>query len=193
MEFKIKDIFYPVTAAALGVVAYRRYKKRLSDFDYMLAGLRLGVEPAAIKAIAYIESNGVGFYDNGNVKIRFESQFLTRYQVAQKVVPNYFTTFSAAYAYNQESAILSTSFGIFQIMGFNYKAAGYSTVKGFYIAMDRSAIAQLNAFCGFIEKNDLAKYLRDKNWAAFAYRYNGAGYARNNYDTKLETFYNKFK
>jgi hypothetical protein len=77
MEFKVRDIGI-LAAAGLGVVVYRRYKKRLSDFDYMLAGLRLGVDPAAIKAIAYIESNGVGFYDNGSVKLRLEPQFLSQ-------------------------------------------------------------------------------------------------------------------
>jgi hypothetical protein len=188
MEFKVKHIGY-LAAAGLGLVAYRRYKKRLSDFDYMLAGLRLGVDPAAIKAIAYIESNGIGFYENGNVKLRLEPQFLSRYQKT----PRYFTTFSAAYAYDPRAAILSTSFGIFQVMGFNYKAAGYSSPESYYNAVKRSAIAQLNAFVGFIEANNLAQYLRSKNWAAFAYRYNGPGYKANNYDTKLETYYNKFK
>ena len=188
MEFKVRDIGI-LAAAGLGVVVYRRYKKRLSDFDYMLAGLRLGVDPAAIKAIAYIESNGVGFYDNGSVKLRLEPQFLSRYQKT----PRSFTTFSAAYAYDPRAAILSTSFGIFQVMGFNYKAAGYNTPEAYYKAVKRGAIAQLNAFIGFIEKNNLAQYLRSKNWAAFAYRYNGPGYRANNYDTKHETYYNKFK
>lgn len=188
MELKVKHIGY-LAAAGLGLVVYRRYKKRLSDFDYMLAGLRLGVDPAAIKAIAYIESNGVGFYDNGNVKLRLEPQFLSRYQN----VPRYFTTFSSAYAYDPKAAILSTSFGLFQVMGFNYKSAGFNSPEAYYSAVKRSAIAQLNAFVGFIETNNLAQYLRSKNWAAFAYRYNGPGYKVNNYDTKLETYYNKFK
>jgi hypothetical protein len=188
VELKVKHIGI-LAAAGLGVVVYRHYKKRLSDFDYMMAALRLGVEPAVIKAVAYIESNGIGFYDNGNVKLRLEPQFLARYQSS----PKYFTTFSSAYDYDPKAAILSTSFGAFQIMGFNYKAAGYSTPEGFYRSMKRSAVSQLNAFVNFIQANNLAQYLKTKNWAAFAYRYNGPGYKANSYDTKLQTYYNKFK
>ena len=33
------------------------------------------------------------------------------------------------------------------------------------------------------------KPLREKNWAAFARAYNGAGYAQNAYDTRLRNAY----
>jgi hypothetical protein len=59
--------------------------------------------------------------------------------------------------------------------------------------MRSGAVAQLNAFVKFVKARKLEKYLKDKNWAAFAYYYNGPGYARNNYDTKLQQYYNKFK
>jgi hypothetical protein len=37
----------------------------------------------------------------------------------------------------------------------------------------------------FIKNNGLAKYLVNQDWASFAYRYNGEGYAANSYDIKL--------
>jgi hypothetical protein len=36
------------------------------------------------------------------------------------------------------------------------------------------------------------QYLRDKDWAGFARRYNGPAYAENKYDEKLSAAYEKF-
>ena len=38
----------------------------------------------------------------------------------------------------------------------------------------------------------MAEALRKKNWAAFAKAYNGPGYAKNQYDTKLAAAYASF-
>jgi hypothetical protein len=78
-------------------------------------------------------------------------------------------------------------------MGFNYKVAGYSSPQSYYRAVKSSAVSQLNSFVGFCKANKLGPYLRDKNWPAFAYRYNGPGYKANSYDTKLAYWYNKFE
>jgi hypothetical protein len=182
-----------VIATAAAAFIYHRFKRTLSSLDYWLAGMRLGCDPAIIKAIAYIESGGKGWTDKGVIKTRLENQFLPRYQAESGKAAKYFITFAAAYDYDKRSAILSTSFGIFQIMGFNHKLVGYSTPETFYLGMRSGAVAQLNAFVKFVKARKLEKYLRDKNWAAFAYYYNGPAYARNNYDTKLQQYYNKFK
>jgi len=38
----------------------------------------------------------------------------------------------------------------------------------------------------------MAEALRKKDWATFARRYNGPGYAKNSYDTKLKSAYDRF-
>ena len=45
----------------------------------------------------------------------------------------------------------------------------------------------------FIQSNRLDTYLRNKDWAGFAKRYNGPSYAENQYDKKLEKAYHKHK
>ena len=45
----------------------------------------------------------------------------------------------------------------------------------------------------FIQSNRLDTYLRNKDWAGFAKRYNGPAYAENQYDKKLEKAYHKHK
>lgn len=188
MGSKIKYI----ALAGVGVLAYRAFKKKLSNLDYWIAAQQLGCDAAAIKAVAYIESNGIGFTDAG-IKTRLESQFLTNYQLQYNVAPKSFLTFKSAYDYNKQSAVLSTSFGIFQIMGFNYKICGYSSPLSFYYNLSRGAVPQLNAFVAFCKERNLGRFLKNKDWQSFAYYYNGAGYKANNYDTKLNYYYNKFK
>jgi hypothetical protein len=193
MEFKVKHIIYALGGSVIAYSLYRSFKKQLSDLDYQIAAIKLGCSASAIKAVGMIESNGNGFTSTGVVKTRLESQFLARYQAASGKAPMSFLTFASAYAYDKNSAILSTSFGEFQVMGFNYKVAGYSSPQGYYNAVKDSAVSQLNSFVGFCQANKLGQYLRDKNWAAFAYRYNGAGYKANSYDSKLAYWYNKFE
>jgi hypothetical protein len=59
--------------------------------------------------------------------------------------------------------------------------------------MTQSEEAQLRAFVSFVRsRSTMAEALRKKNWAAFAKAYNGPGYAKNQYDTKLAASYAKF-
>lgn len=91
---------------------------------------------------------------------------------------------------DNECALLSTSYGLGQIMGFNYKACGYDTVFDFVEDMKVSEGQQLLAFCNFIKSNPkILKALQTKDWVTFAYNYNGPDYKKNNYDIKLEKAY----
>ncbi|WP_081933632.1 N-acetylmuramidase domain-containing protein [Massilia sp. 9096] len=56
----------------------------------------------------------------------------------------------------------------------------------------------MNAFCYFLKatkigNTSLADVLRDKNWARFAYVYNGSRYRANAYDDKLRHAYQEYK
>ena len=97
-----------------------------------------------------------------------------------------------AIALDRGAALQSASWGLFQIMGANYKACGFTSVDDFVAAMEKSEGDQLKAFVGFIRTNKLDGYLRSLNWAAFAKGYNGPGYAKNQYDAKLAAAYKKF-
>ena len=55
------------------------------------------------------------------------------------------------------------------------------------------ASMHLDAFVNFIKTKKLDSVLRAKNWAAFARRYNGPGYAQNAYDKKMASAYAKWK
>lgn len=49
------------------------------------------------------------------------------------------------------------------------------------------------AFCEYIKNTGLDDELRNKEWARFAYNYNGSGYKSNKYDAKLAYWYNIYK
>ena len=178
--------------------------KSVSPSMFALKAKELGVEEAALRAVAEVESNNNGFYTNTKFPIvRLENHVLPRYQKtynipnkafgSNKVGVAEYNRFLEAYRYNADSAINATSFGQFQIMGFHWKNLGYKSPQDFYTQMSKDATAQFDAFIRFISKNNLVQYLKSKDWAKFAYRYNGAGYRNNSYDTKLEASYKKWK
>ncbi|HYO20918.1 MAG TPA: N-acetylmuramidase family protein, partial [Flavisolibacter sp.] len=120
----------------------------ITDNQFTASAKALNVEVAAIKAIAEVESSGDGFLADGKPKILFEPHIFWK-QLRQKGIdPNLFMEENADILYptwkpgaygpvskqhermekaariNRDAALLSASWGRFQIMGFNWKACG---------------------------------------------------------------------
>ena len=91
---------------------------------------------------------------------------------------------------HKEQALMSCSWGAFQIMGFNYKLCGFSNVFDFVAAQEDSDSSQVESFITFLANTGYHKYLKNKDFAGFAYKYNGSEYKTNNYDTKMLDAYN---
>lgn len=87
---------------------------------------------------------------------------------------------------NVDAATMSASYGGYQIMGFNYKACGYSSGKEMMMELAKSESKQFLALIMFIKSNpNLHNALKVGNWAKFAEGYNGKSYRDFKYDTKL--------
>ncbi len=189
----------------------------LSEQDLIDAAEKLGVELAVVKAVNEVESNGKGFLPQHKPKILFEGHVFRRrlarngfdpkeyakdyptvlYRSWTKAhylggIREYERVFKAA-EINLESAYESTSWGLYQIMGHHWKALGYKSIFEFVDLMHYSEGEHLKAFVKYIQVNHLTKYLKDKDFAGFAYRYNGSGYKANKYDIKMERAYKKYK
>jgi hypothetical protein len=94
--------------------------------------------------------------------------------------------FNFAMDIHAESACQATSYGGYQIMGFNHKSCGYATAKDMMLALASSESKQLLALVAFVKANpSMHKALKEANWAKFAECYNGSAYKENKYDTKL--------
>jgi hypothetical protein len=184
--------------------------KELTEEDYKKAAAFLNVDVPAIKAVVRVECSGSGFFKDGRPKILFEAHCFghdTGY-CFDNTHPNLsgrrwdtrkyyggsreYERLEKAKALNEEAALKSTSWGLGQVMGFNYKVAGYPDVLSFVKDMHVSEGKQLMAMMNFIKNNGLDKPLRKHDWAAFAYGYNGPGYRKNKYDTKLAEAYRHF-
>lgn len=98
--------------------------------------------------------------------------------------------FDAASRIDKHAAMLSTSWGLPQMMGFNHAACGYATVEAMVEAFRVSEANQVAGMLRFIKANSkMAAALKRREWGVVAYYYNGAGYKQFNYDRRLATAY----
>lgn len=191
--------------------------KYLKDEDFATAGQALSVSPECVMTVVEVEAGGDGFLDSGDCDILFERHIFFRRLSKKKsaaemqqlvakypnlVNPNTggysggqkeWDRLNAAIAIDRTEALNSASWGMFQVMGFNCAAAGWSDIEQFVTDMKTSESKHLTAFVGFVKANpNLHKALKAQDWASFARGYNGAAYAKNNYDKKLAAAYAKF-
>jgi hypothetical protein len=78
-----------------------------------------------------------------------------------------------AIALDRPGALMSASYGKFQIMGFNYEICGLQNVRDFSAAMQVNEREHLKAFCGFTKSSSLDGARRNHQWAKLAAGYNG--------------------
>jgi len=100
-----------------------------------------------------------------------------------------------AYALEQNPALEACSWGKFQIMGFNYAAAGFNDVKSFTRAMSRSEAEHIKAFLKFAKSNKtLLEGLREKNYEKVAEGHNGSHWRSINpdYASNLRSYYEDY-
>jgi hypothetical protein len=99
-----------------------------------------------------------------------------------------------AAAFDKECAYRSCSWGVGQTMGFHAESHGYASAVDMVEAMKAGGIpAQIEAMIKEIKKSKLVGKINAHDWAGFAYRYNGAGYAQNQYDVRMAKAYSKWK
>ena len=189
----------------------------ISEKQFVESATSLRVEPAAIKAVAEVESSGEGFLADGKPKILFEPHIFWKQLREKGIDPNLFMEENPDILYpkwksgaygpvsrqhdrleraakiNREAALLSASWGKFQIMGFNWKLCGVTSLQEFINGMYESEDGHLRLFTTYIKNTFLDDELRGHDWAGFARGYNGPLYQKNRYDVKLRTAYLKHK
>ncbi len=187
---------------------------RLIRQDIKDAAVSLGVEPAALAAVTVVESGGRGFLSDGRPKMLFEGHLFWRQLRKRGIDPapiavkhpticypswtrefylggaREYIRYEAAKAIHVDAAIESASWGLFQLLGLNYKAAGFKTPQEFLLAHKQGERPQLDAICRWMKQNGLADRLKAKDWISFARGYNGPGQI-DVYSTRLQTAYEK--
>lgn len=156
-----------------------------------------GLPVLAIKAVLHVESSGYGFSPvTGKMIIRFEG---SKFREAggpviadlHKIQADEYAAYNKAYAIDKVRAMHCTSFGIAQVMGWNYAACGYKSVSAMVEAFDESEYFQISGMLMFI-KSEPAMFsaLKRLDWAEFAFHYNGPLFKQNNYDSRLAAAFN---
>lgn len=167
---------------------------------------RIGVEPAALLAIAEVEAAGRAYATvNGRKEplIRFEGHYFDRRLPAAKrsaardagladpksgAVKNpasqaaRWAMLARASAIDHKAAHESVSWGLGQVMGAHWEWLGYPGIDEL-VAEARSGVGgQISLMARYIDRAGLAAAIRRRDWAAFARGYNGPGYKRHGYD-----------
>jgi N-acetylmuramidase/Putative peptidoglycan binding domain len=180
----------------------------LTDADYISAAKELGCQPEAIRAVSEVESSGAPFLPSGRPKILFEPHHFSRvtHHLYDKPFPqvstlhpphrgpgvhaygtneDQWTSLTLAALLDRRLAIESASWGRFQILGKSWNKTGAASLDAFLMIMFTSERSQLDGFVAFVKHNHLAGELKNLNWRAFAFGYNGHSYANQHYDVKI--------
>lgn len=176
----------------------------LSAEDYARAASRLGVEPAAIAAVARVEAGPWGaFLPSGHPVILFERHLFSRYTRGRfdAIVPDLSSRTPGGYGrvseqparlararqLDAEAAVRATSYGLFQVLGDHWQRLGYDSLADWERRMRLSVQEHLEAFVRYIEHHSLDAPLRALDWTAFARGYNGP--AQRGYDDRIAAAY----
>lgn len=200
-------------------------KPTLTEADFAAAADQLGVPVAAVKAVAQVETPQGSFDALGFPRILFEGHVFHRLTGGRydKVVPTLsfpkwtrefyakgkdvdqrnereHARLQQAVALSRAAALMSASWGGFQILGENYATAGFATLQDFINAMYSGEPAHLRAFVEFVQHDRrgrgwaaLKDAVKTGNWTQFAEFYNGSSQHLNNYSGRLAAAYRELQ
>lgn len=190
----------------------------LKDTDFQRAAARLAAPDYRVKAVCEVEAPNGGFDAKGQPRILFEAHRFSKLTggVYDKTNPDISSPvwdrslysrgpnadarntgeharLARAVMLNRAAALMSASWGRFQILGENFATAGFATLQEFINAMYRDEGAHLDAFVEYILTDKrkspagltMAEAIRKGDWVSFARLYNGPAYRENQYDIKL--------
>lgn len=182
----------------------------LTEDQYVDAAKALRCEASAVKAVVQTEVAIRGPFDNqGRATILFERHYFHKLTNGRfdgsspdisNPVPGGYGRFSAQYdklaraiILDRQAALRSASWGAFQIMGDNYRLAGFASIDAFVTAMNQSTATQVAAFVAFVKNSPkILSAIRTNNWTSFASHYNGPAYQKNKYDSIMRGNYERF-
>lgn len=186
--------------------------KRLDDIDLPKLGAMIGVGEDEIHAVLDVESRGAGFDRHGRPLILFEPHIFwrelgdtpnRRRAVALGIAypawrpgaypPDSYPRLIQAIGIDETAALKAASWGLGQILGTNFKAAGFDSPQAMVAAMCDDEEHHLAAMVRFIKAAGLDRAIRAHDWRAFAKGYNGPGYATHDYHGRLARAYAKWQ
>lgn len=195
--------------------------KRLEDIDLPRIAETIGVGEDELHAFMDVEAAGSGFDSKGRPKALYEphvayrnSKGETRKRLVaaglaypkwgEKPYPkDSYPRILKALAIDETVALLATSWGATQVLGENYKLAGYSSPQAMVLAFMSDEENHIAAAVAFIESAGIADDMRvlaaltrpttPADCIPIVRVYNGTGYAKNGYHVKFAAAHNKWR
>jgi hypothetical protein len=179
-----------------------------------------GIEPAALVALAEVETSGNPFEQDGrtpsllyerHVAWRQAAKFSKKLQAAfaalglaipkwskatqykdQGTSAKRLALIAKARAVHEEVANQSASWGIGQTMGFLYRELGFNSACEMVDHLTGNLAGQIDCMIRELKNKHLIEPLNRHEWAVVARGYNGSGYAANRYDARLGDAYKRW-
>lgn len=201
-----------MTLQEIIAAGFRGRAKRLDDIDLPRIGSRIKVGEDELHAFLEVESRGSGFDDYNRPKILFEPHVF--YKVlgpgperdlavrqglaypkwgTKKYPSDSYPRLIQACKINPRAAIRSCSWGMTQIMCDNYKMVGYTSPEAMVSAFMDDEENHVEACVNFLIAAGIDDDLRAHRWETVARVYNGPGYAKNQYHTKMKKAFEKWQ
>ena len=169
----------------------------------------LNVKLPQLLAVVTVETSGCGCFADRRPAILFErhvfskqtgGKFDARRPDISNSTPGGYSHGTAEYKrladavqLDRTAALKSASWGLGQVMGFNFNHAGYDSVETMVQKNMESEDEQLMAMAKFLKASGLDRPLSAQDWTSFARGYNGPSFARNLYDVKLAAAFQRFQ
>jgi len=180
----------------------------LTDSGLQASASLLGTGLPEVWTLLSVETRGCGFLQDRRPVMLFERHIFHRqtggkfdrsHPAISSAEPGGYLGGADEYRHLEEAsnldahaALMSASWGIGQIMGFNAQRAGFASVNNMVDAMQDGEDAQLHATVTFLRSEKLNVSLAAHEWKQFALAYNGADYEKNLYDKRLASAYAAF-
>ena len=184
----------------------------LTDDDFAAVADMLGVDVAAVRAVAKVEALGSGYLKSNRPVILFESRLFNNFTdgkfldshphlATRAWERNYlggereYERLEEAANLNWDAAVRSCSWGMFQILGDNYMLASFETAESYVNSVvHRGERSHLDHFAAFVgNQPHIRNPLVALDWHRFARYYNGPGYRKNRYAARMAEAYAQFK
>lgn len=193
----------PATRAAIKAAFTNKKAPAVTDAEIVAFAERLECSVKQIKAVATVESSGGGFRNDGLPKILFERHYFHRLTQGRFGHSAWSNPSAGGYSEMDSweklvhaacldplAALASASWGKFQVMGAHAEKLGWENSLAMSFSMTKSEAAHYEALVRYVWTFKLTEAIRrlSTNPAdneAFARGYNGPGFHKFDYHTKL--------
>lgn len=192
----------PQTRAAIVLAFTNPCAPAVTDDDLKAIAARLGCSIPQLRAVSKVESGGAAFDKQGRPKILFERHIYYRQtegrfgtspwssQKAGGYNEDSWSKLTNAAGQDVDAAFASASWGKFQVMGMHWRGLNYPSPLEMAYSTVTNEAAHYEMLARYIERFDLKRALAQlstnpQDNVAFATGYNGPGFRRFDYHTKL--------